>query len=81
MTSSEEVAEPPFHDRKKIIRYRKRAGLSQATAARRAGITPAHLCMIEQGTANPSPPALRRIADVLGVEIKDLEREPEAETA
>ncbi|HZB31267.1 MAG TPA: helix-turn-helix transcriptional regulator [Streptosporangiaceae bacterium] len=71
----------PFHDREEIARRRRRAGKSQKTLAAEAGMSAAHLCNIEGGSANPSPEALARLAGALGCEIADLEFTPEPETA
>lgn len=75
MSANEGVDEAPFHDRRKIRRRRIIAGRSQADVAREADITPAHLCNIEKGKANPSPEALARIAAVIGCKVTDLERD------
>ncbi len=49
-----------------IRRQREDAGIGQATLARRAGISPAYLSMIEAGTAMPALAVLARIAAALG---------------
>jgi DNA-binding XRE family transcriptional regulator len=46
---------------RKIIRDRRRAGLTQAELARRAGIRPETLCRIERGTQSPSVAAVEKI--------------------
>jgi DNA-binding XRE family transcriptional regulator len=48
-----------------IIRTRRRAGLTQAELARRAGIRPETLCRIERGTHSPSVAAVEKIDRVL----------------
>jgi DNA-binding XRE family transcriptional regulator len=45
----------------KIIRHRRKLGLSQAELARRAGIRPKTLNRIEQGRNKPSVPTIAKI--------------------
>jgi transcriptional regulator with XRE-family HTH domain len=45
----------------KIVRHRRRLGLSQAELARRAGIRPETLNRIEQGKHSPSVPTVEKI--------------------
>ena len=45
----------------KIIRDRRRLGLTQAELARRAGIRPESLNRIERGTVSPSIPTVEKI--------------------
>lgn len=58
-------------DRKKLGRTlaaaRRAAGLTQREAARRAGITPVYLCVIEKGRASPRLGVLASICRVLGL--------------
>ena len=46
---------------RKIIRDRRRLGLTQADLARRAGIRPESLNRIERGTVSPSVPTVEKI--------------------
>ena len=46
---------------------RKRAGLSQAEVADRAGLSGSYVSEIERGRGNPSVEALARIAETLGL--------------
>jgi DNA-binding XRE family transcriptional regulator len=49
----------------RIIRHRRKAGLTQAELARRAGIRPESLNRIEQGRVAPSARTLQKIDKVL----------------
>jgi DNA-binding XRE family transcriptional regulator len=46
---------------RKLIRDRRRVGLTQAELARRAGIRPEMLCRIEKGKVLPDPATFNRI--------------------
>ncbi|HEX7631288.1 MAG TPA: helix-turn-helix transcriptional regulator [Lacunisphaera sp.] len=77
MTTSERASEPTkltFHDPAEVRLRRKRAGLSQRQLANKAKITAAHLCNIELGKTEASPPVLQRIAKALGCRVIDIER-------
>jgi transcriptional regulator with XRE-family HTH domain len=50
-------------------RLREDAALTQAAVARAVGISPAHLCGIEQGLSEASTAVLVGIADVLGADL------------
>ncbi len=51
-----------------LVAARRAAGLSQAEAARRAGVTPAYLSMVERGLRPPpSDEAVARLADAVGM--------------
>jgi len=52
--------------------YRKRAGLTQAALAERAGIAQGFLSEIEAGRKSGEVKTLRRIADVLKISLDDL---------
>jgi len=53
---------------RRILDYRHRAGLSREEAARRASMAPSYLKYLETSPSpNPSPSALARLADALGV--------------
>jgi ribosome-binding protein aMBF1 (putative translation factor) len=49
----------------RIIRHRRKAGLSQAELARRAGIRPESLNRIEQGHVDPSVRTIEKLDKVL----------------
>lgn len=55
-----------------IVRLRKAAGLSQQQFATMLGMNRTRLREIEKGTGNPRLSTLIRIANGLGVELKDL---------
>jgi transcriptional regulator with XRE-family HTH domain len=58
-----------------ITLRRKALGLSGAAAAKAVGITPSHLRDIETGrVSQPRVDLALRIADVLGVDIRELFR-------
>lgn len=46
--------------------------LSQVELARRAGLNPKTICLIETGQSGGMHASLRRIADALGVSLDDL---------
>ena len=52
--------------------YRKRAGLTQAALAQRAGIAQGFLSEIEAGRKHGDVQTLRKIADVLKISLDDL---------
>ena len=60
------------HDPAKLRRRRVELGLAQKDVARAAGTVAGHLSELERGTRNPSPPLLKRIADALGCQPRDL---------
>jgi DNA-binding XRE family transcriptional regulator len=60
--------------------YRKRAGLTQAALAERAGIAQGFLSEIEAGRKSGDVKTLRRIADLLKISLDDLVVAPEAST-
>lgn len=55
----------------RIIRHRRKAGLTQAELARRAGIRPESLNRIEQGRVAPSVRTLKKIDKVLGELVEE----------
>jgi predicted transcriptional regulator len=57
---------------RKLIRDRRRAGLTQIELARRAGIRPETLCRIEKGRSTPDTSTFNRIHRSL----RKAEREP-----
>ncbi len=56
----------------RIKEIRKAKGLSQDALAERVGIDAKHLSRLEVGGSFPSLDTLERLADVLGVELKDF---------
>ncbi len=50
-----------------VLTQRKLLGLDQKDLAAKVGITPAALCLIEQGKRNPSLSTLGLLATALGV--------------
>ena len=52
-----------------VATIRKALGISQASLAARARITPPFLSQIEHGQRQPSPEVLRRLATELGVAV------------
>jgi DNA-binding XRE family transcriptional regulator/DNA-binding transcriptional ArsR family regulator len=59
---------------------RERQGVSRAALAHRAGISPDHLGRIERGEADPRMSVLLAIAAVLGIPLRELFAEAEAES-
>lgn len=57
---------------KNIRSLRKGVGLSQEDLAFECDIDRTYISKVERGIANPSLLVLNRLAEVLGVEIKDL---------
>lgn len=60
---------------RQITYYRLKEGLSQRDLAARSGLSPASVCLYEQGKRIPSLTALFRLAGALGVSVSDLTRE------
>ncbi|MEU4035129.1 XRE family transcriptional regulator [Streptomyces collinus] len=58
---------------------RRRAGLTLETAARSAGLSPAHLSRLETGQRQPSLPMLLALARIYGTTVSDLLGETVAE--
>lgn len=56
----------------RIRRARERKSWGQAELARAAGISPNTLWKIEQGTQAPRPHTVRKIAEVLAVDVTEL---------
>ncbi|MGY1433910.1 helix-turn-helix domain-containing protein [Streptomyces reniochalinae] len=61
---------PAFAPRMRLLR--RRSGLSLEAAARRAGLSPAHLSRLETGKRQPSLPLLLTLARVYGTTAGDL---------
>lgn len=58
---------------KKIREERQRLGMTAREFARRIGVTPPHVTDIEADRRRPSSPLLARIADVLQMQVEELE--------
>jgi XRE family transcriptional regulator, fatty acid utilization regulator len=56
----------------KIKAAREAKVWGQAELAREVGITPNGLWHIENGKRNPRPSTIRKIAEVLGIDVKEL---------
>lgn len=59
-------------DPARIRRRRIEAGLNRKALAEKAGISPQHMSLIENGTAGASPRVLAQLAAALGCTIADL---------
>jgi DNA-binding XRE family transcriptional regulator len=57
----------------RIIRHRRKAGLTQAELARRAGIRPESLNRIEQGRVDPSVRTIEKIDKVLCALVEEYD--------
>ncbi|MER7813864.1 helix-turn-helix transcriptional regulator [Streptomyces sp. NPDC096153] len=62
-------------DGPKIRRQREQHGYGLRRFAKAAAISHPYLSRIERGHKNPQPEVMARIADVLGCQISDLERD------
>ena len=62
----------------KIRESRKRLGLRQSDLAEIAGVTLRGLTDLENGRANPTLKQLSKILEVLGLEVRVVERRPHA---
>lgn len=56
----------------RIKKARKKSGLTQLQLAKKVGINREYLSRIENNHSDPSLDLLKRIANVLGISIKDL---------
>lgn len=56
----------------RIKKARKKSGLTQLQLAKKVGINREYLSRIENNHSAPSLDLLKRIANVLGISIKDL---------
>ena len=59
-------------DIEKIKKARKELNKTQAAVAEAVEISQTHYCRIEQGKDSPSIATLARIADALGLSVRDL---------
>jgi transcriptional regulator with XRE-family HTH domain len=55
-----------------VKEQRQALGITQAELARRLGVKPAYISIIEKNLRRPSLPLLQRMSDVLGVESQTL---------
>ncbi len=60
------------HVGKEIRRLREEKGWSQAKLGVESGLGPSGISQIETGRRNPSAASLQRIAEALGLEVRDL---------
>ena len=51
-----------------VREFRVERGMSQAELARRAGVTPSHVSLVESGKRQPSLGTLTRLSEALRVE-------------
>jgi len=56
-----------------IKRFREEAGLSQSELAEKAGLTQSHVSRLESAEHSPSHKTLKKIADALGKQVRDLD--------
>lgn len=61
--------------------YRAEANLTQGQLAEKAGISRPYLSILEWQDSRATIATAKRLADVLGVTVSDLEREPKEEAA
>jgi len=55
-----------------IQRLRKKAGLKQHEVAEKVGVSPKYIQYVEAAARQPSLKTLYKIADALGVKVKDI---------
>lgn len=63
-------------DGKKVERLRDEAGYTAASFAAHLGVNGAYMRRLERNERKPSPAMRNRIADALGVNIRDLAPDP-----
>lgn len=63
---------PPLIDPDKLRLKRITARMSRPALARRAGLHPSHLGLLERGKRGTTPETLGVLADALGCDITDL---------
>ncbi|WP_437013229.1 helix-turn-helix domain-containing protein [Streptomyces sp. enrichment culture] len=71
---------PPLQDPQRLRRRRINAGLNQAELAKRAGISPSHMSVLERGVRGASPRVLKKFAEIMKCDVDDL-RPPDGATA
>jgi transcriptional regulator with XRE-family HTH domain len=59
----------------KLEKLRLEKGLSQRALAKRSGVAPATVYELENGRRKPNPSTLRKLAEALEVEVKELMEE------
>ncbi len=57
---------------RQVASYRKAAGLTQEAVAERAKVAPETISRLERGSTVPSLKTLERVAEAMGVALKDL---------
>lgn len=57
---------------KRIQKARKQIGITQEKLAEKVGVSTTYIGFIEQGRYAPSIEVLNKIANVLGVKVKDI---------
>jgi transcriptional regulator with XRE-family HTH domain len=57
---------------KKVVAYRRQAGLTQAGLAEKVGVAVETISRLERGSAVPSLARMEEIAGALGVDLPDL---------
>jgi transcriptional regulator with XRE-family HTH domain len=61
----------------KVREARLNAGYSQSELAKLAGVSQSSIAMIETGErTNPHPRTLRKLAEALGIEVRELRADP-----
>ena len=65
-----DALEPEFSIIQAMIDARKASGLTQQQLAEKTGIAQADISKLENGSANPSLRTLRRLAAVMGMQLK-----------
>jgi transcriptional regulator with XRE-family HTH domain len=55
-----------------LRRKRRRAGLTQEELADKAGVATTTVSRIEEGVTQPRIPTIRKIAQALGLQVRDL---------
>lgn len=63
-----------------LVELRERRGMTQAELAAATGMDQGDISRIERGSANPTEKTLLRIADVLGADLRLVERDPVTST-
>ncbi len=64
---------------RKLRQLRKQQGLTLRQVAQKAECSPSYLSMVENGKLDPSISRLKRIAEGLGLTIREIFQEPRAE--
>jgi transcriptional regulator with XRE-family HTH domain len=62
---------------KKLVEYRNKANMTRSELARKTDVSLSSICKYEKGVLNSSDEVLERMADVLGVDKKELDLDTE----